>query len=154
MIGCHCGGIIAVRMRKMLARAWVGVECVTCFNSFILYNLRPFSLKLCIQPGWKYNLRNLNEKWSTSPTWYCLKRRCRKTIYFESAQCRIWLVNDMEYLLVYLNGNNAADGKNNIKYTSSYPIKWTVKNWYVQDFKDHGHDADEWRDYDEDNVPF
>ena len=59
----------------------------------------------------------------------------------------------MEYLLVYLNGNNAADGKNNIKNTSSYPIKWTVKNWYVQDFKDHGHDTDEWRDY-EDNVPF
>ena len=24
----------------------------------------------------------------------------------------------------------------------------------MQDFKGHGHDTDEWRDYDEDNVPF
>ena len=57
-------------------------------------------------------------------------------------------------LLVYLNGNNAAQGENNIKYASSYPMNWTVKNWFVQDFKGHGHDTDEWRDYDEDNVPF
>ena len=58
------------------------------------------------------------------------------------------------YILVYLNGNNAAEGENNIKYASSYPMNWTVKNWFVQDFKGHGHDTDEWRDYDEDNVPF
>ena len=47
--------------------------------------------------------------------------------------------------------------ENNIKYASSYPMNWTVKNWFVQDFKGlkgHGHDADERRDYDEDNVPF
>ena len=32
---------------------------------------------------------------------------------------------------------------------------WTeVKNWFVQDFKGHGHDADGWHDYDDDNVPF
>ena len=37
-------------------------------------------------------------------------------------------------------------------YASSYPVNWTVKNWFVQDFKGHGHDTDEWRDYDEDNV--
>ena len=24
----------------------------------------------------------------------------------------------------------------------------------MQDFKGHGHDTDQWRDYDEDNVPF
>ena len=47
--------------------------------------------------------------------------------------------------------NNAAEGENNIKYASSYPMNWTVK---TQDFKGHGHDTDEWRDYDEDNVPF
>ena len=29
-----------------------------------------------------------------------------------------------------------------------------MKNSFVQDFKGHGHDTDEWRDYDEDNVPF
>ena len=29
-----------------------------------------------------------------------------------------------------------------------------MKNWFVQDFKGHGHDTDEWRDYDEDHVPF
>ena len=29
-----------------------------------------------------------------------------------------------------------------------------MKNLLVQDFKGHGHDTDEWRDYDEDNVPF
>ena len=30
-----------------------------------------------------------------------------------------------------------------------------MKNCFAQDFiKDHGHDTDEWRDYDEDNVPF
>ena len=29
--GCHCPGDMAVRMRKVLARPWVGVECVTCF---------------------------------------------------------------------------------------------------------------------------
>ena len=56
--------------------------------------------------------------------------------------------------LVYLNGNNAAEGENNVKYASSYPMNCTVKNWFVQDFKGHGHDTDEWRDYDEDNVPF
>ena len=33
-------------------------------------------------------------------------------------------------------------------------MNWTVKNWFVQDFKGHGHDTDELRDYDEDNVPF
>ena len=29
-----------------------------------------------------------------------------------------------------------------------------MKKWSVQDFTGHGHDTDEWRDYDEDNVPF
>ena len=57
-------------------------------------------------------------------------------------------------LLVYLNGNNVAEGENNIKYASSYFMNWTVKNWFVEDFKRHGHDTDEWRDYDEDTVPF
>ena len=33
-------------------------------------------------------------------------------------------------------------------------MNWTVKNWFVQDFKGHGYDTDEWRDYDADNVPF
>ena len=33
-------------------------------------------------------------------------------------------------------------------------MNWTVNNWFVQDFKDHGHDTHEWCDYDEDNVPF
>ena len=33
-------------------------------------------------------------------------------------------------------------------------MNWTVKNWFVQDFKGHGHDTDEWRDYNENNVPF
>ena len=33
-------------------------------------------------------------------------------------------------------------------------MNWTVKNWFVQDFKGQVHDTDEWRDYDEDNVPF
>ena len=33
-------------------------------------------------------------------------------------------------------------------------MNWTVKNWFVQDFKRHGHDTDEARDYDEGNVPF
>ena len=56
--------------------------------------------------------------------------------------------------LVYLNGNNAAEGENNIKYASSYSMNWTVKNWFVQEFKGHGHDTDKWRDYDEDTVPF
>ena len=42
------------------------------------------------------------------------------------------------------NANNAAEGENNIKYASSYPM----------DFKGRVHDTDEWRDYDEDHVPF
>ena len=29
--GCHCPGDMAVLMRKVLTRPWVGVECVTCF---------------------------------------------------------------------------------------------------------------------------
>ena len=29
-----------------------------------------------------------------------------------------------------------------------------MKNGFVQDFKGQVHDTDEWRDYDEDNVPF
>ena len=33
-------------------------------------------------------------------------------------------------------------------------MNWTVKSWFVQDFKGQGHDTDQWRDYDEDNVPF
>ena len=36
-------------------------------------------------------------------------------------------------LLVYLNSNNAAEGENNIKYANSYPMNWTVKNWFAQD---------------------
>ena len=38
--------------------------------------------------------------------------------------------------LVYLNGNNAAEGENNIKYANSqnsYAMDWTVKNWFAQD---------------------
>ena len=35
--------------------------------------------------------------------------------------------------LVYLNGNNAAKGENNIKYANSYPMNWAVKNWFAQD---------------------
>ena len=35
--------------------------------------------------------------------------------------------------LVYLNGNNAAEGGNNIKYAHSYPMNWTVNNWFTQD---------------------
>ena len=31
---------------------------------------------------------------------------------------------------------------------------WTVKNRFEQDLKGPVHDTDEWRDYDEDNVPF
>ena len=27
-----------------------------------------------------------------------------------------------KYQLVYLNGNNAAEGENNVKYASSYPM--------------------------------
>ena len=41
--------------------------------------------------------------------------------------------NDLIYKLVYLNGNNAAEGENNIKYANSYPMNWTVKNWFAQD---------------------
>ena len=33
-------------------------------------------------------------------------------------------------------------------------MNWTVKDWFVQDLKGHGHDTDEWRYYDVDNVPF
>ena len=37
------------------------------------------------------------------------------------------------FKLVYLNGNNAAEGENNIKYANSYPMNWTVKNRFAQD---------------------
>ena len=44
------------------------------------------------------------------------------------------LKNTAIYLqLVYLNGNNAAEGENNIKYGNSYPMNWTVKNWFARD---------------------
>ena len=33
-------------------------------------------------------------------------------------------------------------------------MNWTAKNWFVQDFEGHGHDPNEWRDFDEDNIPF
>ncbi len=33
-------------------------------------------------------------------------------------------------------------------------MNWTVKNWFAKDFKGHGQDTDEWRDYNEYNVPF
>ena len=32
------------------------------------------------------------------------------------------LLGIIYYLLVYLNGNNAAEGENNIKYANSYPM--------------------------------
>ena len=32
-------------------------------------------------------------------------------------------------------------------------MNWTVKSWFVQDFKVHGYDTDEWRGCNEDNVP-
>ena len=41
--------------------------------------------------------------------------------------------NILIYKLVYLNGNNAAEGENNIKYANSYPMNLTVKNWFAQD---------------------
>ena len=31
--------------------------------------------------------------------------------------------------LVYLNGNNAAEGENNFKYANSHPMNLTLKNW-------------------------
>ena len=34
---------------------------------------------------------------------------------------------------MYLNGNNAAEGENNIKYANSNLMNWTVKNWFAQD---------------------
>ena len=42
-------------------------------------------------------------------------------------------INSLNIILVYLNGNNAAEGENNIKYANSYPMNWTVKNWFAQD---------------------
>ena len=36
-------------------------------------------------------------------------------------------------ILVYLNGNNAAEGENNIKFANIYTVIWTVKNWFAQD---------------------
>ena len=72
--------------------------------------------------------------------------RLRFRLHYESV---LWRTQ-----LVYLNGNNAAQWEKSIKYASSYPMNWTVKNWFVQDFKGHGHDTDEGRDYDEDSVPF
>ena len=79
-----------------------------------------------------------------------------KTIHHNSLQNKYGhLFQDLFHnKLVYLNGYNAAERKNNMKYASSYPMNWTVKNWFVQDFQGHGHDTDEWYDYDEDNVPF
>ena len=38
---------------------------------------------------------------------------------------KTWSIKD---ILVYLNGNNAAEGENNIKYANSYPMNLTVKN--------------------------
>ena len=35
--------------------------------------------------------------------------------------------------LVYLNGtDNAAEVANNVNYGNSYPMNWTVKNWFAQ----------------------
>ena len=42
-------------------------------------------------------------------------------------------IKKIKLKLVYLNGNNAAEGENNIKYANSYPMNWTVKNWFAQD---------------------
>ena len=46
-------------------------------------------------------------------------------------QTRLRALLEPAIKLVYINGNNAAEGKNNIKYSSSYPMNWTVKNWFV-----------------------
>ena len=43
------------------------------------------------------------------------------------------LSGQLGLILAYLNGNNAAEGENNIKYANSYPMNWTVKNWFAQD---------------------
>ena len=70
-------------------------------------------------------------------------------VWLQTLQTRLDFTQSYyHYLLVYLNGNNAAEWENNMKCASSYPMNWTVKNWFVQDFKGHGHDTDE------DNVPF
>ena len=50
--------------------------------------------------------------------------------------------------------NMLPKGRTILSMLRSYPVNWAVKNWFVQDFKDHGHDTDEWSDYDENNVPF
>ena len=75
----------------------------------------------------------------------CISKR-RKTETWGQVIDLVTKVRKYLSLLVYLNGNNAAEWENNIKYASSYPMNWTVKNWFVQDFKGHGHDTDEWRD--------
>ena len=77
--------------------------------------------------------------------WTASKIFHKKRVSWESKQ-RFKLWGEDISTLVYLNGNNAAGGENNIKYANRYPMDWTVKNWFVQDFKGHGHDTDEWRD--------
>ena len=54
---------------------------------------------------------------------------------FKSTFIESWwdILRVLQTKLVYLNGNNAAEGESNIKYANSYPMKWTVKNWFAQD---------------------
>ena len=68
----------------------------------------------------------------------CVERVDTFSVIWRSRTCTV-----IKLMPVYLNGNNAAEGENSIKYASSYPMNWTVKNWFVQDFKGHGHDTNE-----------
>ena len=49
--GCHCPGDMAVRMRKVLARPWVGVR--VCHLLLLLFNKNglPYSILVLFAPG-------------------------------------------------------------------------------------------------------
>ena len=66
---------------------------------------------------------------------FSLKKVCFDHISIESLLSKSLLSLIIIATLVYLNGNNAAEGENNIKYANSYPMYWTMKNWFVQYFK-------------------
>ena len=82
------------------------------------------------------NLANIQPSWSITHQMFTWKKSCILCNFPPkfTAGCLSRLIYMI--LLVYLNGNNAAKGEDNIKSANSYPMNWTVKNWFVQYFKE------------------
>ena len=93
-----------------------------------------------------------------APCWVCLIIIVIMVMMMMMIMKMIMIITT-RIITIIPNGNNAAEGENNIKYRCMLAVTrlWT-ELWRIDLYKTlikgHGHNRDKWSDYDEDNVPF